>query len=45
VRRNFYLREEINLIYSHKDIVGNSEAGMDLIEDVLKTDGPGGEEG
>jgi len=29
---NFYLREEINLIHSHKDIVGNSEA----IRTVLK---------
>jgi DNA-binding NtrC family response regulator len=29
---NLYLREEINLIYSHKDIVGNSEA----IRTVLK---------
>jgi len=29
---NLYLREEINLIHSHKDIVGNSEA----ISTVLK---------
>ena len=38
---NLYLREEINLIYSHKDIVGNSEAirtVLKQIEQVAPTD-------
>jgi formate hydrogenlyase transcriptional activator len=38
---NLYLREEINLIHSHKDIVGNSEAIMTVlkqIEQVAPTD-------
>ena len=38
---NIYLREEINLIHSHKDIVGNSEAiqiVLKQIEQVASTD-------
>lgn len=38
---NLYLREEINLIHSHKDIVGNSEAirtVLNQIEQVAPTD-------
>ncbi|MDQ7788349.1 MAG: sigma-54 dependent transcriptional regulator [Thermodesulfovibrionales bacterium] len=38
---NIYLKEEINLIYSHKDIVGNSEAistVLKQIEQVAPTD-------
>jgi transcriptional regulator with GAF, ATPase, and Fis domain len=38
---NLYLREEINLIHSHKDIVGNSEAistVLKQIEQVAQTD-------
>jgi DNA-binding NtrC family response regulator len=38
---NFYLREEINLIHSHKEIVGNSEAirtVLEQIEQVAPTD-------
>jgi DNA-binding NtrC family response regulator len=38
---NLYLREEINLIHSHKDIVGNSEAirtVLQQIEQVAETD-------
>ena len=38
---NIYLRKEINLIHSHKDIVGNSEAIMTVlkqIEQVAPTD-------
>jgi len=38
---NLYLREEINLIHSHKDIVGNSEAIRNVlkqIEQVAPTD-------
>ncbi len=38
---NFYLKEEFNLLHSHKDIVGNSEAiktVLKLIEQVAPTD-------
>jgi formate hydrogenlyase transcriptional activator len=40
-QENLYLREEINLIHSHKDIVGNSEAirtVLKQIEQVAPTD-------
>jgi len=40
-QENIYLKEEINLIYSHKDIVGNSEAIKNVlkqIEQVAPTD-------
>src|SRR5208283_3019873 len=40
-KENLYLREEINLIHSHKDIVGNSEAirtVLKQVEQVAPTD-------